>query len=38
MAHINGDIIFLMIFERAIWFENKEAIYAELDTTPNKYI
>jgi hypothetical protein len=34
VAHINGDIIFPMIFERAIWFDNKETIYAELDTTP----
>ena len=34
VAHVNGDIIFPMVFERVRWFEDKEAIYAEMGTTP----
>lgn len=34
VAHVNGDIIFPMLFERVKWFEDKNAIYGEIGTTP----
>lgn len=34
VAHVNGDIIFPMIFERVRWLESKEALYAEIGTKP----
>lgn len=34
VAHVNGDIIFPMIFDRAIWLEKGDGIYAEIGTQP----
>lgn len=34
VAHVNGDVIFPMIFDRARWLENKDGIYAEIDSKP----
>ncbi len=34
LAHVNGDILFPMIFDRLSWLEDKWALYAELGTKP----
>ena len=34
VAHVNGDVIFPMIFDRAHWFDDKDLIYVEIGTTP----
>lgn len=34
VAHVNGDVIFPMIFDRAHWMENVDGIYAEIGTQP----
>lgn len=34
VAHVNGDVIFPMIFDRAHWMEKGDAIYAEIGTQP----
>ena len=34
VAHVNGDVIFPMIFDRAHWMENGDGIYAEIGTQP----
>ena len=34
VAHVSGDIIFPMIFERIRWFEDDMALYAEIGTKP----
>ena len=34
LAHVNGDIIFPMIFDRAWWLEKGDGIYAEIGTKP----
>ena len=34
VAHVNGDIIFPMIFDRANWLEKGDGIYAEIGTQP----
>ena len=34
VAHVNGDVIFPMIFDRAHWLEDGNGIYAEIGTQP----
>lgn len=34
VAHVNGDVIFPMIFDRAHWLEKGDGIYAEIGTQP----
>ena len=34
IGHVNGDIIFPMVFDRANWLEKKDGIYVEVGTTP----
>lgn len=34
VAHVNGDVIFPMIFDRAHWLEDGNGIYAEIGTKP----
>ena len=34
VAHVNGDIIFPMIFERVKWLSDNNALYAEIGTKP----
>ncbi len=34
VAHVNGDIIFPMIFDTAYWVEDKDFIYAEIEEKP----
>lgn len=34
LAHVNGDIIFPMMFDRAHWLEDNWAVYAEIGTKP----
>ncbi len=34
VAHVNGDIIFPMIFDSAYWMEDKDFIYAEIAEKP----
>ncbi len=34
VAHVNGDVIFPMIFDRAHWMEKGDGIYAEIGTQP----
>ncbi len=34
VAHVNGDIIFPMIFDTAYWMKNANFIYAEIDEKP----
>ena len=34
LAHVNGDIIFPMIFDRAQWMKDNWAVYAEIGTKP----
>lgn len=34
VAHVNGDVIFPMIFDLAYWMEKQDFIYAEIDEKP----
>lgn len=34
VAHVNGDVIFPMIFDRAHWMEKGDGIYVEIGTQP----
>lgn len=34
VAHVNGDIVFPMIFERVSWLGDKSGIYAQIGTKP----
>ncbi len=34
LAHVNGDVIFPMIFDRADWLEEGDGIYSEIDSKP----
>ena len=34
VAHVNGDVIFPMIFDRAYWMEDNDFIYAEIEEKP----
>ena len=34
VAHVNGDVIFPMIFDRAHWMDNHDFIYAEIAEKP----
>ena len=34
VAHVNGDVIFPMIFDRAYWMEDHDFIYAEIEEKP----
>lgn len=34
LAHVNGDVIFPMIFDRADWLEKGDGIYSEIDSKP----
>ncbi len=34
VAHVNGDVIFPMIFDVAYWMEKEDFIYAEIDEKP----
>lgn len=34
LAHVNGDVIFPMIFDHAEWLEDGDEIYAETDSKP----
>ncbi|MCD8287788.1 MAG: WG repeat-containing protein [Porphyromonadaceae bacterium] len=34
LAHVNGDVIFPMIFNRLRWNGNRKALYAEIGTKP----
>lgn len=34
VAHVSGDVIFPMIFERLFWFDDDMALYAEIEKKP----
>ena len=34
LAHVNGDVIFPMIFDMAYWLEKGEGIYSEINSKP----